>query len=75
MKSFLVVVVLIVAGVVGLGFYRGWFSVMWDSGGGKGHITGTVDEDKVKEDFQKVKNVGHQEKDKVAAPSANEDPQ
>ncbi len=75
MKSFLFVVVLIVAGVVGLGFYRGWFSVMWESGDGKGHITGTVDEDKFKEDLQKVKDVGHHDKDQTAAPTAGKDQQ
>lgn len=72
MKSFVVVLVLIVAGFVGVGFYRGWFSVLWDRSDGKGHITGTMDEDRFKEDLQKVKNVGRQEKDKVAAPNAHQ---
>jgi len=72
MKSFAVLVVLIVGGFIGLGFYRGWFSVMWDSGAGKGHITGTMDEDKFKEDLGKVKNVGHHEKDKVATPPTDQ---
>jgi hypothetical protein len=72
-KGFLFVLVLIVAGVVGLGFYRGWFSVMWESGDGKAHITGTVNEDKFKEDVQKVKDVGHHEKDQVEGSAASKD--
>jgi hypothetical protein len=73
MRGFLFVFFLIVAGIVGLGFYRGWFSVLWDSGGGKSHITGTMDQDKFKEDLQKVKEVGHHESDKVAVPPASKD--
>ena len=61
MKTFLIILLLVVAGLVGLGFYRGWFSVLWDRGDGKGHITGTVDENKLKEDLKKVKNAGQRE--------------
>jgi hypothetical protein len=73
MKGLLIVLVLVVAGVVGLGFYRHWFQVGSDSAGDKSHITFTVDKEKIKEDETKVQdkvhNLGHQGKDKVAAPA------
>jgi hypothetical protein len=72
MKSLLTVLVLVVAVVAGLGFYLGWFTVGWDRAGGKGHITGTLDEDKFQEDKNKAlkaaHDLGHQGKDKAAAP-------
>lgn len=58
MKSILFILVLIAATVIGVGFYRGWFSVLWESSDGKGHITGTIDGGKIEGDLQKVKNVG-----------------
>lgn len=70
MKAFLVVLVLFVAGVVGLGFYRGWFSFASDSADAKSNITLTVDQNKFKEDRKAaregVQGLGHQAKDKVA---------
>jgi hypothetical protein len=73
MKSLLIVLVLVVAVVAGLGFYLGWFTVGWDRADGKGHITGTLDEDKFQEDTNKaleaVQKLGHQGKDKAAAPT------
>src|ERR1700738_1147848 len=50
MKNLLIVLVLLVAVVAGLGFCLGWFTVGWDRADGKGHITGTLDEDKFKKD-------------------------
>ncbi|MGH7172642.1 MAG: hypothetical protein ACRELG_20365 [Gemmataceae bacterium] len=71
MKAFLVVLVLLVAGVVGLGFYRGWFSFASDSADAKSNITLTVDKDKMQADEKKVvanvQDVGHHVKDKAAA--------
>jgi hypothetical protein len=73
MKNLLVVLAVVVAVVVGLGFYQGWFAVAWDSADGKGHITGTLDEDKVREDKNKaletIQDLGHQAKDKAAGPT------
>ena len=70
MKAFLVVLVLLVAGVIGLGFYRGWFSFASDSADAKSNITLTVDQDKFQEDrkaaTKSVQGLGHQAKDKVA---------
>jgi uncharacterized protein HemX len=69
MKRLLSVLVLVVAGVVGLGFYLGWFQVASDSADHKIHITATVDKDKFQEDekkaLEKVQDLGHQVKDKV----------
>jgi hypothetical protein len=73
MKNLLIVLVLIAAVVAGLGFYLGWFTVGWDSAHGKGHITGTLDEDKFHEDKSKalkaVHELGHQGKPTGAAPT------
>jgi hypothetical protein len=73
MKSLLIALVLVVAAVAGLGIYQGWFTVAWDRADGKGHITGTLDEDKFQEDKNKaleaVHDLGHQGKDKAASPT------
>ena len=53
----LLVLALIVAVVAGLGFYLGWFHFSSGSDDRKTHITVSVD---------KVQDLGHQEKDKVA---------
>ena len=63
---FAMVLVLILAGVAGLGLYRGWFHVTSDRGADKSNVTLTVDKDKVHEDKQKaidkVQGVGHGQK-------------
>src|SRR5579871_5710218 len=74
MKGFILVLVLVVAGVVGLGFYRGWFHVGSDNADGKSNVTLSVDTAKFQEDRKtavaSVENVAHHTtKDKVAAPS------
>jgi hypothetical protein len=73
MNRLLVVLVLVVAGIVGLGFYQGWFHVASDGGGGESNITFTVDTDKMHEDkdkaMEKVQDLGHQAKDKAAPPT------
>jgi hypothetical protein len=74
MKRFLFVLVLIVAGIVGLGFYQGWFHIGSDKADGKSNVTLSVDTDKFQEDRKtavaEVKDLGHQIKDRVAGPSA-----
>jgi hypothetical protein len=76
MNRLLVGLVLVVAVVVGLGFYRGWFDAATDSADGKSHLNITVDKDKIKEDEEKVvkkiHNVEHQVKDKVTAPAVKD---
>jgi hypothetical protein len=49
---FVVVILLIVAGVVALGFYRGWFRLTSDGAADKSNITVTVDKDKMQQDKQ-----------------------
>ena len=55
MRGFLLVLLLIVIGVVGLGFYRGWFQLSTGSTEGKANATITVDRDKIQADQEKVK--------------------
>jgi hypothetical protein len=71
MKRFVIVLVLIAAGVAGLGFYRGWFQVTSDTTDEKRNITFTADPNKIKEDekgaVEKVKNAGQQMKKQTTA--------
>jgi hypothetical protein len=46
----LIVLVLIVSGVAGLGFYRGWFHLTSDGSGDKPAVTVTVDKEKIHQD-------------------------
>ena len=55
MRGFLVVLVLVVVGTVGVGFYRGWFQLSTGSAAGKSNATITVDRDKIQADQDKVK--------------------
>jgi predicted negative regulator of RcsB-dependent stress response len=50
------VVVLFVVGIVGMGFYRGWFGFSTNSTERTSSATVTVDKDKIQEDGQKAKN-------------------
>lgn len=54
MSRLLIVVVLIVVGVVGLGFYFGYFRINSDSADGTSHITLTVEQKKLHEDEKKA---------------------
>jgi hypothetical protein len=69
MKGLLFVLVLLVAGAVGLSFYMGWFHIGSDSADGKSNVTLTVDTEKFQEDRktaeEKVQHLGHQAKDKA----------
>jgi hypothetical protein len=69
MNRFLVVLLLLVAGVVGLGFYLSWFQLSTDSEGQKTNITITVDQDKIREDEakakEKVQEAGQKVKDRI----------
>jgi hypothetical protein len=59
LKQLAVVIVLVVAGVVCLGFYRGWFTA---SSGDTAHgvnVTIGVDQEKIREDEAKVKEKVH----------------
>jgi hypothetical protein len=70
MRTVLFVVVLLMAGVVGLGLYRGWFGFASDTSDAKSNVTFTVDQDKFQEDrkaaTESVQGLGGQAKDKAA---------
>ena len=68
MRAFLIVVVLLVVGIAGLGFYRGWFQLSSDTDHAdhKVNTTFTVDEDKIREDKEKVQGLGHQAKEETS---------
>jgi hypothetical protein len=54
MKRLLILLVVIVGVVAIVGFYRGWFTVGWEQGDGKGQVTGTVDNDKIEADKKRA---------------------
>jgi hypothetical protein len=53
---FLTVVVLIVAAVLALGFYRGWFHVTSNKDSNQPNATVTVDKEKMQQDKQKAQD-------------------
>ncbi|HJZ89663.1 MAG TPA: hypothetical protein VKE40_02250 [Gemmataceae bacterium] len=63
MKRLLIFLVVVAVAVGAIDLYRGWFSIGWDSSPGKGQITGTVDEDKIRQDreraAEKVRDLGN----------------
>lgn len=73
MNRILVVLILIVAGILGLGFYQKWFHVGSDQAQGKSNVTVSMDTDKFQEDRktaqEKVQDVGNAIKDKVMGSS------
>jgi hypothetical protein len=54
MKGFLVVLVVLLLGTIGLGFYRGWFRLSSDNVDHKANVTLSVDQDKIREDEKAV---------------------
>ena len=54
MNRLLIVLALIVAVVIGLGFYMGYFHFNSDSTDGTSHITFTVEQKKIQEDERKA---------------------
>jgi len=69
MTRMLSVFVVIVADVVGLGFYMGWFHFSSGSDGNSAHITVSMDKGQIQKDkdrtVEKVEDLGHQAKEKV----------
>ena len=55
MRGFLVLLVLLAVGTVGVGYYRGWFQVSTGSTAGQSNATITVDRDKIQADQDKLK--------------------
>jgi hypothetical protein len=56
MRRLLLVLVLIVAGVVGLGFYQGWFHLAKGGTDGKPNVSVTVDKEKIEQDKARAKD-------------------
>jgi hypothetical protein len=73
MKALVFVIVLLLAGIVGVGFYRGWFRFSMDSTDHRPSATITVDKNKIHEDEQKGKDMvqgfGQEAKDKIGGRS------
>jgi hypothetical protein len=67
MKGFLVLLVLLALGIVGFGFYRGWFSMATENTDRNPTVTFSMDKDKIRDDEEKVKDkvhdLGHKAKD------------
>ena len=56
MRRLLFVLIVMMACVVALGFYRGWFGLTAGGSGSQHRITLTVDEDKIKADEKKARD-------------------
>jgi hypothetical protein len=65
MKVLLVVAVVLLVGIAGVGFYRGWFGFSTDNTDHKPSATITVDKDKIHADEEKVQEFGHEAKKKL----------
>jgi hypothetical protein len=69
MKTLVFVLVLLLVGTAGLGFYRGWFRLSTDNTDRQPSATITVDKDKIHEDEQKAKDkvqgFGKETKEKI----------
>lgn len=69
MRTLMFVVVLLLVGIVGLGFYRGWFQLSTDTASQRPSATITVNKDKIHEDEQtakdKVRGYGQEPREKA----------
>jgi predicted negative regulator of RcsB-dependent stress response len=55
MKGFLTLLVLVALCLLGVGLYRGWFSVSTEKKDEKPTVSFSVDQEKIKEDEEKAK--------------------
>jgi len=67
MKNFIVGLVLILAGIVALGLYRGYIHVSSEKAPDKPSVTVTVDKEKMHDDKVKAVGAAQTAKDKVTA--------
>jgi hypothetical protein len=56
MRTLMFVAILFLVGIVGVGFYRGWFQISTDTANQRPSATITVDKDKIHTDEQKAKD-------------------
>lgn len=72
MNRLFIVLVLVGVGVVGLGFYQGWFQIGSERTEGKSNVTLSMNTDKFQKDTntaeEKVQGAGRQIKDRIAGP-------
>jgi hypothetical protein len=72
MRRLLIVLVLVVAGVVGLAFYQGWFPLSTGGPDGKANVPVTADREKIEQDKeeakQKVQTFGQKLTDRLMSP-------
>ncbi|MCC7144857.1 MAG: hypothetical protein IT443_00270 [Phycisphaeraceae bacterium] len=78
-RSPVIVLALVMVCVVGLGFYRGWFSFSSTKTVETSNVTLTVDQDKMHQDknqaIQTAQDLGHKVQNTVApAPKKSDDP-
>jgi hypothetical protein len=73
MRRFLIGLVVVVACIAVVGLYRGWFQVTSDSANDQRNVTFSADQNKIKEDenkvVQEVKSLKNRVKDKSATPA------
>ncbi len=67
MKAVLVIVIVLLVGIAGFGFYQGWFRVSTEGTEQQPSATITVDKDKIRADETSAK-------DRLFGPSAEEEP-
>lgn len=67
MRAILIFVVLLLVGIAGVGFYRGWFQISSDRDNTENRVntTFTVDEDKIREDKEKMQELGREANEKI----------
>ncbi|MDZ7620281.1 MAG: hypothetical protein U1E05_25040 [Patescibacteria group bacterium] len=76
MRTLLVIAVLLLVGIVGVGFYQGWFRVSTEGTDQQPSTTITVDKDKIHEDKELVKDkvFGSGEADETGTPTTEVEP-
>jgi len=71
MNRIVIVLLLLVIGVVALGFYQGWFHFSTGQAGDKSSMTITVDQDKIRKDkdqaVEKTQEAGQSIKEKTGS--------
>ena len=76
MKGLVAVLLVIVVGIAGVGFYQGWFQLSSHSTENKSHVTFSVDQQKIRADEEKVKDkvreLGQKVKEKTDSGSSKE---
>lgn len=59
MRGLFALLVVVAIAIVGVGFYRGWFTVAWNKTANGAQVTGTVDKDKIEADKKRAAEEVH----------------